>query len=150
MAKQAVAVRLTPEVLDWADGYAKARGVSRQVVLEAAIDSFRADCAAGVPEFRAAATKQAALAHDDASVVGVGDCPKRPGTLGHVWKSHRVDPYRSCTYCGLHGREPAVGMGNGGPEGGGYFAQATGERSALFSSLARVPDSVKGVRRSGS
>jgi hypothetical protein len=50
VAKQAVALRLEPETLEWLDGYAKERGASRQRVLEAAVRDFRATCAGGVPE----------------------------------------------------------------------------------------------------
>jgi hypothetical protein len=52
---------------------------------------------------------------------GVGQCPDRPESFGHVWKSWRVDPFRSCEFCGMRGREPDVK----GVENMGYFAQAT-------------------------
>lgn len=126
-------VRVEDELGAWVDEYAESRGVDKSTILRTAVESFKRDCEGGVPELRAAARAQAALAHDDAAVVGVGDCPKRPGSLGHVWRSHRDDPYRSCSFCGLHGREPA---GSGRNEGGGYFRAATGERAELFSHLA--------------
>jgi hypothetical protein len=48
VAKVAVAVRLAPDVVAWADGFAKSRGCSRQVVLEAAVLAYREDAAGGV------------------------------------------------------------------------------------------------------
>jgi hypothetical protein len=48
MAKVAVAVRLDPVVVEWADAYAKERGVSRQAVLEGAVLDFREDAERGV------------------------------------------------------------------------------------------------------
>jgi predicted transcriptional regulator len=50
VAKIAVALRLEPDVLAWLDAYAKGRKVSRQVVLETAVDAFRAECQGGVPD----------------------------------------------------------------------------------------------------
>lgn len=50
MAKVAVAVRLSPETVELVDAQAKARGVSRQVVLESAVASFLDDCRRGVPD----------------------------------------------------------------------------------------------------
>jgi hypothetical protein len=49
-AKIAVALRLGEEKLSWVDSYAKARGSSRQVVLESAVDAFRGLCESGVPD----------------------------------------------------------------------------------------------------
>lgn len=69
---------------------------------------------------------------------GVGDCPKRPDGLGHMWASWRVDPFRSCEFCGTHGREPALnfdGQGMKPNQGGGYFARVTAMRSDFFSGL---------------
>jgi hypothetical protein len=54
MAKQAVAVRLRPETLVRVDAHAKARGVSRQVVLESAVESWLVGAEGGVPELVAA------------------------------------------------------------------------------------------------
>jgi hypothetical protein len=61
---------------------------------------------------------------------GVGDCPKRPEGLGHVWAGAMAtgDRENPCHYCGASGRD--------------YFAQATGERAKLFRHLTQ-PDSVK-------
>jgi hypothetical protein len=50
MAKVPVALRLAPEKLARVDAYAKARGRSRQVVLESAVDSFLDDSGRGVPD----------------------------------------------------------------------------------------------------
>jgi hypothetical protein len=129
MAKQAVALRLAPEVLEWADGYAEARGVSRQVVLESAVASFMDDCERGVPELRAAARAQSYSGRPEA---GVGECPRSRG--GHVWET--VDGARRCKFCGKPGREhlaefgaaraaffsnlkPPMTSGSGKPAGGG-------------------------------
>lgn len=49
MAKVPVAVRLERPLVEWLDGYAKERGVSRQSLLESVIVSFREDCEGGVP-----------------------------------------------------------------------------------------------------
>lgn len=65
--------------------------------------------------------------------VGVGDCPDRADGLGHVFKSWRVDPRRSCEFCGRPGRDNFY-LG----ESGGYFAEATGARTGVFSGL-RAP-----------
>jgi hypothetical protein len=50
MAKQAIAVRLRPETLVRVDAHAKARGVSRQVVLESAVESWLVGAVDGVVE----------------------------------------------------------------------------------------------------
>lgn len=50
MAKQAVAVRLTPETIEAVDAYAKTRGVSRQVVLESFVMSGLDNSTRGVPD----------------------------------------------------------------------------------------------------
>lgn len=76
MAKQAVALRLEPELLAWVDAYAKGRKVSRQVVLETAVEAFRSDCEGGVPDFTAveapvAARSKASDAPSYASVLGM-------------------------------------------------------------------------------
>lgn len=139
MAKQAVAVRLSSEAIEWADAYASSRDVSRQVVLESAIESFRADCAAGVPELRLAARRQAANDVQDAEVVGVGDCPRRPGELGHVWRSVSDDPRLRCRFC------DAPGRGDAARGEAGFLEGATAERSALFARL-RAPASSHGQR----
>lgn len=44
MEKATVGLRLPPETLGWLDAYAKARGVSRQRVMEAAVVLFRLKC----------------------------------------------------------------------------------------------------------
>lgn len=50
MAKIAVALRLDPQKLAKLDKYAKARGASRQVLLEAAVDDFLESAERGVPD----------------------------------------------------------------------------------------------------
>lgn len=50
MAKQAVALRLAPDVIAQADELAKGRGVSRQVILESAVLDFLESAAGGVPD----------------------------------------------------------------------------------------------------
>lgn len=80
-------------------------------------------------------------------VVGIGSCPKRAEGLGHVWLSPYVDEYRSCEFCGTHGREPAKNFDLTGAkpnQGGGYFAQATMARVNFFDTL-RPPASANGT-----
>lgn len=50
MAKVAVALRLVPEKLALVDAYARARGLSRQVVLEAFVDSGLVGVESGMPD----------------------------------------------------------------------------------------------------
>lgn len=137
MATKVLSLRVPAELAEWADGYAKSRGVTRQALCEQALQSFRLDCETGVPELRAAARRQAALDVQDADVVGVGDCPKRPGSLGHVWRAPSEDSRRRCRFCDLPGR------GDASRGEGGFFEDATAERSALFS-LLRAPASSHG------
>lgn len=47
---KSVTVRLSDEGLGWADSYASERGVSRTVLLENALRSFRENCESGTPE----------------------------------------------------------------------------------------------------
>lgn len=143
MAKQAVALRLDPAVLEWADSYAESRGVSRQSVLESAVASFRDDCEAGVPDVqeRVAEVQRAARLAALKALQGVGDCPKRPGELGHVWGSHKDDPNRPCKFCGTPGRMPHDPLKDADDQGG-HFAEATRARAELFSGLEQ-PKSVK-------
>lgn len=51
-ARTMVSLRLDPELVEWADGYAKQRGVTRTVLLETALEDFREDCKSGVPDLR--------------------------------------------------------------------------------------------------
>lgn len=136
-----LSLRVPDDLAEWAEAYAKQRGVTRQALIEEGLRSFQADCESGVPEIRAAAARQSSVRAD--AEQGVGDCPDRPGALGHVWKSPSDDPFRSCRFCGTHGREPAAGQGLGGPEGGGYFARTTAERMRVFNEL-RSPGSSHG------
>lgn len=124
MAKM-VSLRLDEGLLEWADAYAKERGVSRSDLLSEGLRSFREDCLSGVPELRKAA-----------KVViepnGSGVCPKSDS--GHRWSN---DSRRSCRHCGRPGRD------NVGEEGG-FFAEATMARAELFSGL-RFPMSSNGA-----
>jgi hypothetical protein len=124
MAKIPVALRLALEDLEWIDGYARQRGVSRQVWLESAVAGFRAACEAGVPEFVERARSQAANDIATARNVGVGACPKRLPGLGHIWAGVKAsgDESNPCVFCGASGRE--------------FFARALDERSELFARLA--------------
>jgi hypothetical protein len=47
-----VSVRLGDGLVEWVDGYAKKRGVSRTEVLNAAVREFRDACEGGVPEVK--------------------------------------------------------------------------------------------------
>jgi predicted transcriptional regulator len=142
-----LSLRVPDGLAEWADEYAKSRGVTRQALIEGALASFKEDCEAGVPEIRTLVRRQSSVRGQVLEALqGVGDCPERPGELGHIWKSPRECQFRSCRYCGKHGREPAVGVdpkANGKDEGGGYFAEATMERTELFDKL-RAPASAHG------
>jgi hypothetical protein len=106
--------------------------VSRQVLLESAIDSFVGDCERGVPELRAALKRQSAVA---AGVeAGVGDCPRREGALGHVFRPPSEDPVRPCRFCGIKGRACRP-VGQPVDKAPGYLSEASSERSAVFSRL---------------
>lgn len=140
-----LSVRVPEELAAWLDEYAKERGVSRTDLLASALASFREDAKAGVPDLRTkiaevrAASRSATLA----ALQGIGNCPKRPGELGHVWGSHKTHPNRPCTFCGLYGRaghDPSKSP----EEQEGFFAQATRERVELFAQL-KAPNSVKGI-----
>lgn len=45
--------RASDELGDWVEGYAVERGVSKQVLLENALNYFREDCENGVPDLKA-------------------------------------------------------------------------------------------------
>lgn len=62
---------------------------------------------------------------------GVGRCPKRAEGFGHVWVSWRVDPRRSCEFCGAPGRDNRT-LG----ETGGFFGRATMARYDMSGPLA--------------
>lgn len=57
-AKVQVGLKLPPELLGWATSYAESRGTSRQVVIEAAIRSFKRECETGVPDLDAVDTPE--------------------------------------------------------------------------------------------
>lgn len=125
-----VSLRLDEELLEWADGYAKERDVSRSELLAQGLRSFRQDCEAGVPEIRAQARVVA-------SPNSVGVCPKN--AEGHVFAPASKDPRRSCVHCSRPGRD-------GVDERGGFFAEATMARADFFSGL-RFPASANGVAK---
>lgn len=50
MAKKVASFRLEVELLDWVASYAKSRGTSQAVVLEAALRGLQEDSASGVPD----------------------------------------------------------------------------------------------------
>ena len=129
VARQVVSLRLDEELLGWATEYAKARGVPRTELLEAGLRSFRSDCEGGVPGLREMAARQSSVPDPE----GVGDCPDRPGSLGHVWRmdSERVN---RCRFCGMLGRE--------------FLQRASAERAEVFARL-RTPGSAKGARSKG-
>lgn len=134
MAKM-VSLRLPDELLEWADGYAVTRGVSRTDLLIEGLRSFKEDCDSGVPEIRQMVKRQSSVRSQTLEALqGVGDCPERPGELGHVWKSPRVDPERACVHCGLKGRLSRP-VGRDVKEEPHYLDQATKERAELFSRL---------------
>jgi len=127
MAK-VVSLRLPEELLEWADGYAELRGVSRTDLLVEGLRSFKEDCENGVPEIRRVARRQSSVRGSD----GVGVCPAREDGLGHVWASPRSDPDRACVFgCGVKGRAPEVP----GVPNGGFLARAGAERAEFFSRL---------------
>jgi predicted transcriptional regulator len=143
MASKSVTVRLDEGLLEWADRVAAERGATRTDVLAAAVAAYREESEAGVPELRDMAKRQAyapSAPEALAALQGVGDCPERPGELGHIWKSAKEDDRRSCRFCGRPGRD---NLKRG--DTGGFFGEATAERSELFSRL-RTPDSAKGIK----
>lgn len=141
-----VTLRLPKHLLEWSTEYAKTRGVTRTDLLVQGLESFKRDCERGVPEIAERLKVQSSVRTEARQAAlealqGVGNCPERPGELGHIWKSPREDPLRSCTHCGLHGREP---HGDGPNEGGGFFAAATAERTELFASVKAPMESGTG------
>lgn len=52
--KVPMALRLDAELAAWLDGYSRARGVKKIVLVEAALRAFREDCAGGVPDLPSA------------------------------------------------------------------------------------------------
>jgi hypothetical protein len=124
----------------WVESYAAERGVKASDLLRTAVETFREDCAAGVPEIRARAREQAALSgHSDR---GVGDCPKRGEGLGHVWGGGDTRPCRFCRTPGRSERIEGMAVGEAG-----FFEASTASRAELFARL-RTPNSVKGIAKS--
>lgn len=135
---KAHAVRLSDEVSEWVEVYAEKRGVKPSDLLRTAIEDFKVDAEAGVPEIRRTAREQAYAVNTGA--VGVGDCPRRPGELGHVWGGGEGN---ACSFCGALGRadhDPSLPLA----EQEGHFARATAARAELFANL-RTPQSIKGT-----
>jgi hypothetical protein len=146
MAK-VVSLRLPDDLLEWADEYAKQRSVNRTDLLVEGLRSFKEDCERGVPEIRAAIERQSSLSGRKLTALqGVGDCPDRPGELGHVWKSPREDPERPCVYCGLRGRLSRP-IGVEVEEHPNFLDQVTRERTEVFSGLAAPMSSGTGKPR---
>jgi hypothetical protein len=142
-----VSLRLPEDLAEWADEYAKQRGVSRSDLLIEGLASFREDCQSGVPEIRAAIARQSSVnPRGLAALQGVGNCPDRPGELGHVWKSPQEDPERACTYCGLRGRLSRP-IGVEVVEHPNYLSQATAERAEVFSNVEAPMQSGTGKPR---
>jgi hypothetical protein len=73
---------------------------------------------------------------------GVGQCPDRAEGFGHIWKSWKIDPRRSCEFCGHPGRDN-IDLG----ETGGYFAKATAARHEIFAGLKAPMDAGSGKVR---
>jgi hypothetical protein len=147
MAK-VVSLRLPEDLLEWADVYAESRGVSRTDLLVEGLRSFKDDCDSGVPEIRAAIARQSSVKDPAklAALQGVGNCPERPGELGHIWTSPRENPERPCVHCGLLGRQsrPVGEMVVAKPN---YLDMATGERHRVFSGVAASMQSGTGKAR---
>jgi predicted transcriptional regulator len=130
-----LSLRVPDGLAEWADEYAKSRGVTRQALIEGALASFKEDCEAGVPEIRQMARRQSSVRDQVLEALqGVGDCPERPGELGHIWESPRVNPERPCKFCGLRGRLSRP-LGQAVEEKPNYLDEATAERAELFSRL---------------
>lgn len=118
-----LSLRVQDDLADWADAYAKERGVTKQALLEEGLRGFKDDCERGVPEVRVRVEPS-----------GVGACPKN--AEGHVFAPASKDPRRSCVHCSRPGRD-------GDNETGGFFAEATMARADFFSGL-KFPDSANG------
>jgi hypothetical protein len=119
MATKVLSLRVSEDLADWADGYAKARGVTRQALLEEGLRSFREDCERGVPEIKARAR--------DVASKGVGECPKNAN--GHVWAPPTLDPRRPCIHCGTPGR------GDARTDEQGNLSKVAAARAAFFQTL---------------
>ena len=109
-----LSARVDDELVAWVVEYAEARGVSRQALVATALETFRRDCEAGVPEIRERTRRQASASR---SGEGVGECPKSP--KGHVWET--VDGVRRCRFCSLPGKA--------------YLAEFGLARASFFSNL---------------
>lgn len=143
-------LRLGDEDAAWLEQHAEASGVDRAAVLKDAFAEYRLRREAGEPSPREVLAEALRVQSSARAVArestlealqGIGDCPERPGELGHIWKAPQEDPLRSCRFCGLHGREPA---GDGPNQGGGFFAEATAQRAELFSALEAPMESGTG------
>lgn len=114
-----LSVRVDDGLADWVDAYAKERGVSRQVLLENALQDFKDDAARGVPEFRERVKRQ--------SYAGKVNCQGERSAV-HPWVTK--NGVQVCEACGKvkPSRED--------------FARATADRSEVFDGL-EAPASVK-------
>jgi hypothetical protein len=119
--------RVPDELADWAEGYARERGVTRQALIEEAVRSLKEDAEGGVPDIRDRASRQVATPS--------GECPKN--AEGHVWASPREDPERPCVFCGLRGRLTRP-VGQATEERPNGLDEATKDRTEFFSGL-QVP-----------
>jgi hypothetical protein len=142
MATPMRSLRLADELWEWLASEAKRLDTDRTKLIERVLDRYRDSGEAAVAELRAMTLRQSGPSASEAlaALQGVGDCPDRPGELGHIWKSAKDDERRSCRFCGRPGRDNLKK-----DESGGFFAEATGERVELFSRL-RTPDSAKGIK----
>lgn len=127
-AKKTVGVRVSTETADWIGRYSQERGVSSSDLLATAIEEFRENCEAGVPDIRAAIRRQTHTTPGQAETQGVGDCPGRDGTLGHVWHMTE-DGVKVCRFCPMEGKA--------------FLDRASEERAAVFARL-RTPASAHG------
>lgn len=116
-----LSLRVEDDLADWVDSYAESRGVSRQVLLEGALASFKEDCEGGVPELRAKIRKVQAQSE-----------PRDGECLCPTFLLPNGKPKRGFKQaCPVHGQKTRED-----------FARACKERAELFEGL-RAPASVK-------
>lgn len=78
MAKRLVQMRLEPDLVEWLDGYAGERASSRTAVVEAALESFRAEAAGGDLGGSGQASS-VDTSPDGSELEAAGSGPARPG-----------------------------------------------------------------------
>jgi hypothetical protein len=139
MAKRRVDLRMDEALIERIDAAAKEAGSDRTAFLETAAlglldDSTRSPLDID-PEVNRARL---------AVLQGVGNCPERPGELGHVWAGVNAsgDERNPCKFgCGEFGHQARDKDGRPtGPEG--HFERATRMRTEIFTMLNQ-PASVK-------